>query len=272
MPLAGFICPKDQKKTLFDFCKKGCPERCLELPILYELMKSREVKEGVYSVTEILKPPRIAAWMRANDYAVNPFDMVFALFGTSFHAVMEDAGKTVDNGEVFGFERENYFEAHLKIAGREITLSGTPDQYNYSTDTLVDYKTLKYYYDLMYLMERKDWSGSTYHWQINMYRRYRFPDCKAMKLVALVKDYNRKLKKDKGIPPIVSIYVPWIENDTIDSFVQDQLTNILEAEADITRARDCLDSERWKDNIRCKEYCLVGANDQCPQWKEIQGI
>lgn len=266
MSLQGFVCPLTDQQVGFEACYT-CPARCLELPLLMSFMEEREKVPGVFSVTEILKPPRIVAWERTHDYYINPLDMVWATFGTAFHSLIEaqrEAVKSVDDS--YTFEHENYFEVPLTVNGNKVTLRGTPDQYWGRAGILTDYKTLKYYYDLAYLWERGDWSSSNYHWQVNMYRRFRFPDCKKMQLVALVKDWNRKLRKEKDCPPIVTIGVPWISDAEIDAKVQASLADILQAMADLSKARDCQDSEIWK-GIRCAEYCLVGKAGDCPQYR-----
>ena len=91
-----------------------------------------------------------------------------------------------------------------------------------------------------------------------------------MQLVMLIKDYSRRLKHE-GIPPLVTIQVPKIEDAELDTDIKIRLYDILEGISDWTKSRDCTDEERWYnkksgDHIRCQDYCLV--RDDCPQYQE----
>lgn len=263
--LSGFKCPLDGRNVEFRFCQCDCPCRCTELPILLSLMGSRDVVPGVYSVTEILKPPRIVNYNRQVQHYASPFDLMFMQFGTAFHEIV--AGQQ-DLCPGHTFERQLYFEAPIDLGDRTITLRGTPDQWDENNKTLTDYKTSGYYAVKMLL--DGDWSDSTYKDQVNIYRRYRFPECKQQQLVMLIKDYSRRLKHE-GIPPLVTIPVPFIPNDELDREVKIRLFDILAGESNWMDSRDCTDKERWKhkktgEMIRCQDYCLL--KDDCPQMKE----
>ena len=237
----------------------------MELPILLSLMGSRDVVPGVYSVTEILKPPRIVNYNRQVGHYANPFDLMFMQFGTAFHSIVEGQR---DQCPAHLFERQLYFESKIGVGGREITLRGTPDQYDEKTDTLTDYKTSGYFAIKM-LMEGK-WDDSDHQRQVNIYRRFRFLDCKKMQLVMLIKDFNRKLKHE-GVPPLVTIQVPKIDDAEIDVDIKVRLFDILAGESNWMDSRDCTDAERWKHHktgemIRCQDYCLVAPD--CPQFNK----
>ena len=261
--LTGFICPLDSRRVNFDFCQYDCPARCMELPILLSLMGSRDIVPGVYSVTEILKPPRIVNYNRQVAHYASPYDLMFMQLGTAFHSIVEGQKHSCPNHY---FEGANYFEAKIDLGGREITLRGTPDQYDENTHTLTDYKTAGYY-AVKLLMDGK-WTDSDYQKQVNIYRRHRFPACKRMQLVMLIKDYSRRLKHE-GVPPLVTIEVPWIQDTELDREIKTRLYEILDGETDWTKSRDCTDAERWRnkggDYIRCEDYCLVAS--ECPQYQ-----
>jgi len=270
---AGFTCPLSGERVEFSRCKYDCPARCIELPILLSLMESRDLKAGVYSVTEILKPPRIVCYSRQVDTYPSPYDLMFMQFGTAFHTIVEGQ-QDLCPGHLF--ERQLYFESDVVVPvweGQDLTervlkLRGQPDQYDERTDTLTDYKTAGYY-SVKLLTEGK-WDDSTYKLQVNLYRRHRFPKCKRMQLVMLIKDYSRRLKHE-GIPPLVTINVPWVEDSELDVEVKVRLLDILKGETDWTKSRDCTDEERWKNKksgecIRCEDYCLVKPD--CPQYRE----
>ena len=119
-------------------------------------MEEREKKPGVFSVTELQSTPRIIAWERVNPYWIDPYSMIWATFGTAFHAMIEKYGRglqKIDNGERYTFEKDNYFEKEMVVAGEKVILRGTPDQYEWTRQELTDYKTLKWFWDLYYLMK-----------------------------------------------------------------------------------------------------------------------
>src|SRR5574343_1025715 len=228
-------------------------------------MGGREVVPGQYSVTEILKPPRIVNYSRQVGTCPNPFDLMFMSLGTAFHSIVEENGEMAP-GHLF--ERQLAFRAPIDIDGREIILTGQPDQYDENTDTLTDYKTAGYY--SVKLLMAGDWSGSTYRDQVNLYRRFRFPKCKRQQLVMLIKDYSRKLKHE-GIPPLVRIAVPVTPDNEVDTDIKVRLWDILAGETDWAKSRDCTDEERWLNKktgefVRCVDYCQV--RDECPQFQE----
>lgn len=280
MPQVGFLCVDDKQNRPYDYCIHSCQSRCMELPILLNIMQQREKRDNVFSVTELQKPPRIAAWERLNDYYADPFKGIWATFGTSFHLMVEtqkqkliELGKYGEKGEGerYTLEHDNYLEIPLVVNGRDVILTGTPDQYEWSRGILTDYKTLKYYYDIQYLVERKDWNNNSYRWQLNMYRRYRFPNCKRMILQALIKDWNRSVAQKSGLPPIVRIEVPWIDDKVVDEHVTKSIGEILTAMDDIRTARNCTLDERWTNKqtgytVRCNEYCNVSNAGDCPQF------
>ena len=269
--LKGFICPHINGNLLFSECYSNppCEKRCLPLPILITLGDGvRGVRQGVYSTTEILNPPRVVVYQRRFDYYLDPQQMVWASFGTSFHSMVEDAQEhleVIGERENYTFESENKFE--VDIFGAKLT--GIPDQYHVPSETITDYKTLKYYYDLYYIMEKKDWSQSKYAWQVNIYRRFRFPNCKRQELVCLVKDFNRKLRSTKDVKPIETIEVPIFDDRLVDLEVESRISSILSAEEDDDGIRDCTSDEIW-NGIRCREYCPT--NEHCSQyWQLKQG-
>lgn len=263
MPLSGFVCPLDGSRVEFSRCKYDCKVRCIELPILLSLMESRDVVPGVYSVTEILRPPRIVNYNRQVEHYSSPFDLMFMQLGTAFHTIVEGQ-QDLCPGHLF--ERQLYFESPVNLGERVVILRGQPDQYWDRTETLTDYKTSGWY-GVKMLMEG-DWSDPTYKLQANLYRRHKFPRCKRMQLVMLIRDYSRRLKHE-GIPPLVTINVPWVEDSELDVETKIRLLDILKGEDDWRNSRDCTDEERWKHKksgefIRCEDYCLV--KDECPQW------
>ena len=93
MPQIGFKCPLNGENVTIEKNCITCNFRdsvCGPLPYLQaQLAGVREVKEGVYSVTEILNPRQSIYLTRNNDYYLPPDSSLWASFGTAMHKVME---------------------------------------------------------------------------------------------------------------------------------------------------------------------------------------
>jgi hypothetical protein len=244
----------------------------VEVPILFALLEnSRKVTRNRFSVTESYKPPQVLALERKHDYWVDPMRLVWQTFGTSWHSMIEAQRERMAaydrKDKEYTFEKMNHFEELFLVDGVDVCVHGTPDQYHHPSGMLTDYKTLKYYWDVAYLM-KGDWKSSHYGTQVNLYRYFAFPVCMGMQLVALVKDWNRKLSSDKGVTPIVRFSVPFTDDKVIESELRENLREHLVAQDDIAKARPCSADERWKDSIRCEEYCP--CNTFCPQYMEAR--
>jgi len=90
-----FVCP-DFHECKIENCLKECrmkdqleAGRCLSTRSLMALAKQREWK-GIPSTTQLLRGTREAYLTITQDYSVDPQDLIFALFGTRVHAVLEE--------------------------------------------------------------------------------------------------------------------------------------------------------------------------------------
>lgn len=105
--LKYFICP-DGSKIEIAQCLDRCPRpegRCLSLPTLHSVGSTRPWK-GKPSTTQLLNPTRQEFLKITKDYAINPFDMAFALLGTRHHSRLEIVAKKLK-----GVNAELYLEA-----------------------------------------------------------------------------------------------------------------------------------------------------------------
>jgi len=275
MPLEGFICPRDKKNQTFNYCLGVCG-KCDELPFFYAITKDlREVKKSVFSTTEILRPQLQVRLHRTKPYYQSPEDLTIAAFGSAFHMLIAHGQEDLHNMgfDEYEFESNLHFEETLITSYGPVTLTGTPDQYNFSTHVLVDYKTLKYFYDGRALREGKIKSQSSlrkHMQQTNIYRRHKFPDCKKIKLFALYKDYNNRLKKE-GIPPYELHDVPMMPNPEVDVLVSERL-NLHMATEQGAPCPPCTEDERYYQpdsglSLACIFYCSV--RDICPVRKNF---
>lgn len=92
MGVTQFICPNKDKMNI-EQCLSLCPHhiRCMGKPTLEAIAKS--VKDrGLgrkYSVTELIGGSRELYLKKMTDYAINPFDQIFAMHGSAVHSICE---------------------------------------------------------------------------------------------------------------------------------------------------------------------------------------
>lgn len=97
MGVTQFICPNKDKMNIGQ-CLSLCPHhiRCMGKPTLEAIAKS--VKDrGLgrkYSVTELISGSRELYLKKTTDYAINPFDHIFAMHGSAVHSMCEDSSSS----------------------------------------------------------------------------------------------------------------------------------------------------------------------------------
>jgi len=275
--LIGFNCPKSGRNEPFDFCWKKCMVQCKPLPLLLSLSKqdSRPVKEGKYSVTEILNPPQQVYLKRNNDYHARPDSLVDMHIGSAWHEKIEETKEFVQE---LGLQDEYLMEKKFKQKlileptpdnSGMVELSGIPDLYVMSTKTLWDYKVMKYYYTFKYLSEGK-WDDSTIPWQLNIYRVYQYPDAQEIKILAYLKDFKLNMIEKYGLNQTEELQVPMIPDSKVKKRVTDLLTEHVEAQK-TGKPRPCTEEEVWTNRegipLRCKHYCMV--SELCKQGQDL---
>lgn len=212
----------------------------LPQPFVDAVSRDYQYKPKRYSATSLLKGVREAILQRrhADEIESDVADMVWMIFGTAVHGVLEDAQETDTQ------LKENKLEV---VMPNGYTLSGIFDLYDDSTGTVTDYKTAsvwKVVYD-----EWDDYRRQLliYTW---MLRQLGF-DAHTGEIVALLKDHSKsKAKHEAGYPPHPVIIKRWefteMELDEIGGWLEDRFRMIEEAEgmADDTLPL-CTAEERW---------------------------
>ena len=157
MPLAGFICPDNERITksdCFEACRLG--RRFLTLTTLMAVGNEREW-QGIPSTTQCQQGTRMA-WLKIKKpYYIKPEGRAFALLGTRHHAKLEVFAKVAN------------LVAEQKLDGE---VSGIldllePDPENEGMFILSDYKTWGSY-AVEKALKRKDFGDALY--QLNHYR------------------------------------------------------------------------------------------------------
>lgn len=211
----------------------------LPRPFVEAVSREYQFKDKRYSVTSILKGTceTILERRHHNEIQQDVSDMIWLIFGTAIHSVLENAQETDEQ------LKENKFS--IDIDGYE--LSGIFDLYDAKEKKVTDYKSAtvwKVIYD--------DWED--YKNQLLCYaymlQRIGF-ECESGEIVALLKDHSKtKAKIDSSYPPH-PVHVEdfkFTEQDikTIEKFIYEKFKDIKRSE----KLKDeeltpCTEKERW---------------------------
>ena len=265
----GFICPKEHGNVRLDYCVSKCQDHCYPLPLLLSLGSYREVKDRHFSVTEILRPYQQMFLMRNNPVWINPDDSIWMTFGTGWHEAVSPSKELLAS---FGIDGDYQIEKTFQFQYKDIMVSGRPDLYIVPQKSLWDYKTAKAYKVklLKNINNMEKWYDENYFWQVNLYRRWGYPDAKRAWLACLVKDWSAEVARRDKLKPLEIIEVPILRDSAVDEWAHRRLDTIIAIEEEHMPVPPCTTAERWvaKDGKarRCGDYCAV--NDICPQFKK----
>lgn len=196
--------------------------------------------ERRYSVTAVMKGVRQAILERrhADEITTDVADMVWAIFGTAVHRILQDAEETSDQ------IKENWLAVDM---ANGYQLSGIFDLYDDFTGTVTDYKTCSEW-KVIY-RDYEDWRKQTliYCW---MLRRIGF-NARRGEIVAIIKDHNmRKAETERDYPkhPVQRIGWDFTEEDFegIGYWLNAQFMAIAAAEQlPDDKLPMCTEEERW---------------------------
>lgn len=148
-----------------------------------------EYKDKRYSATSILKSVRQNLLTRRHDKEITQdvSDMMFLIFGTAIHKVLEESKGT--DGQ--------FKEERIEMQIEDYTLSGIIDMYDIDKKEVVDYKTCS-----VWKVINNDWED--YKQQLFIYAtmlREKGFEVNKVKIVAMIKDHSlSKAKFDRNYP------------------------------------------------------------------------
>ena len=192
------------------------------------------------SVTQLIDAPQVLLLREKlqEETSTDVMDMIFALFGTAVHSVLE-TGKTPNVVK----------EQRLYDTVRGWKISGAIDQYEILGDDLVitDYKVTSVW---SVMFDKQEWIN-----QLNVYAYllevHKQKPVTNIKICAILRDWNRtqaRLKPDYPQHPVAYIDIPlWSMKDRI-KYVNDRVTahqdarQMFDLEDELT---PCSDKERW---------------------------
>lgn len=173
-------------------------------PFVQAASDQREIVDGRYSVTEILKGTReiVLSRRHAAEITEDVSDRIWLIFGTAVHKILEQAQET-DSQIKEGF-------VSTPVRGRMLT--GIFDLYDDATGTVTDYKTAS-----VWKVIYNEWDD--YRRQLLAYcwilRRIGF-DAGKGRIVAVLKDHSKtKASRESGYPPypVYTVEFDFTEDD-----------------------------------------------------------
>lgn len=278
--------------------KLGLPE-----PLVNMAQSDYTYQKNEYRVTSLLKGVRETILERRhhNEIEQDVSDMIWLLFGTAVHNVLESHQEG----------KYEFKEERLKVPIGEYILSGQFDLYNAQTKTITDYKTCSIW-KIIY-GDFSDWRRQLLIYSY-MLQSIGFLVEKA-EIIALMKDHSKsqaKRKADYPKQPVRKITFKFTDEDfkEIEQWLHEKFEEIAECEKlkddelplctederfnngdtfavkkkNRKRAMRVLDSredaEKWMDNNggdfievrkgedkKCKDYC--SACEFCNYYKEV---
>lgn len=209
-------------------------------PIVKALTSDRYEKEGDYSATQIIGPPRISELRNRHDdeIEIDASDNVWMLLG---HAIHEVIGR---------IDEEDYIkEKSFVIKVGDKTVSGRPDLYSISNLILDDFKATSV------------WSfthGVKTEWvaQVNIYahmlRKFGH-EVREARIIAILRDWMVTKVHDHGYPqcPIHCINVPLWPDETVAQYIEKRvLIHQIAGNQDDENLPECTPEERWEKPTR----------------------
>lgn len=212
--------------------KLGLPE-----PIV-EAMKNDPYDSGRcdYSITGLLKPPRMLAITSSTTIVEDAMDKLFSLQGQIMHMILERAGKAL---AAEGYVVEKRFRKSYVIDSKITTVSAQIDLFDPVTATLYDYK-----YTSVSAAKHglKEEHKLQLNFQAEMLRKEGFKVEKA-EVILLFRDWSAE-RDYPGYPevPFLKQTVPLMSSEEVTTWV---VGRIKAHEAAKVQLPLCTDEERW---------------------------
>ena len=248
--------------------KLGLPQPFVEMA-----KRDYEYKSKQYSVTSLLRGIRETILLRRyhNDIEQDVSDMIWLLFGTAVHNVLDHQKE----GE------HEFKEEYLKVPIGDYTLSGRFDLYNFKDKKITDYKTCSVW-KIIY-GDFEDWKQQLLIYAY-MLKSIGFEVNKG-EVVAIMKDHSKtqaKRKADYPQLPVKKITFEFTEQDFVE--IEKWLKNKF---AEITIAEQlpddelplCTQEERFNDGDkfavmkkgRKRAMRVLDSMEEAEKWKENNG-
>ena len=228
--------------------KFGMPQPFVDFAINDKYSKGK----ADISVTSLIDSPRVRIMKDVydEDIQIDAVDMVWALFGTAVHSVLESSNTYTRIGhpsdKIINEER-----LYTKLNGW--VLSGAVDRQEIKDNclTIVDYKVTSVW-SVIYGKTEWDKQLNCYAYLCRQKNKSSKIKLSSLKICAILRDWNRRdAERKENYPqaPIVFVDIPIWDDDVIDKYISDRISMHQEAQVNYDLNKDlplCSDAEMWK--------------------------
>lgn len=194
-------------------------------------------KKGCLSATTLLKGVKeiIISERHWDELEQDCADMLWAVFGTAVHSMLEQEGET------------DFTEELLTWTVSETLVTGRIDNYDMKRQMVTDYKTCSVW--KWKFADFSDWrkQGLIYAWLL----RKNGLECYKCRFIAMMKDHSKtEAKRDKEYPQFpIAIYEFEVTDDDIaeiDEFINRKVSEYeVYKKVDNCQIPECTEKERW---------------------------
>ena len=223
--------------------KFGMPQPFVDFAINDKYSKGK----ADISVTSLIDSPRVRIMKEVydEDVEIDAVDMVWALFGTAVHSVLEQSNPSKD---IITEER-----LYSKLNGW--ILSGALDRQEIINDvtTIIDYKVTSVW-SVIYGKIEWERQLNCYAWLCRDKHKLTKHKIGSLKICAILRDWNRRdADKKENYPkaPIVFVDIPMWDEEATHKYISDRLSLHQEAQVGYDLNSElplCSDEEMWKKN------------------------
>ena len=223
--------------------KFGMPQPFVDFAINDKYSKGK----ADISVTSLIDSPRVRVMKDVydEDVEIDAVDMVWALFGTAVHSVLEQSNSSKD---IITEER-----LYSKLNGW--ILSGALDRQEIINDvtTIIDYKVTSVW-SVIYGKIEWERQLNCYAWLCRDKHKLTNHKVGSLKICAILRDWNRRdADKKENYPkaPIVFVDIPMWDEEVTHKYISDRLSLHQEAQVGYDLNNElplCSDEEMWKKN------------------------
>ena len=223
--------------------KFGMPQPFVDFAINDKYSKGK----ADISVTSLIDSPRVRIMKDVydEDVEIDAVDMVWALFGTAVHSVLEQSNPSKD---IITEER-----LYSKLNGW--ILSGALDRQEIINDvtTIIDYKVTSVW-SVIYGKIEWERQLNCYAWLCRNKHKLTQHKVGSLKICAILRDWNRRdADKKENYPkaPIVFVDIPMWDEEATHKYISERLSLHQEAQVGYDLNSElplCSDEEMWKKN------------------------
>jgi predicted transglutaminase-like cysteine proteinase len=197
------------------------------------------------SVTSLIDSPKVRIMKNVydDDIEVDAVDMVWALFGTAVHSVLEQSSssKNIINEERLYANHNGWI------------VSGALDRQEIKNDTvsIIDYKVTSVW-SVIYGKPEWEKQLNCYSWLFRKNNTHNHLKIGSLKICAILRDWNRRdAERKESYPqaPIVFVDIPIWDENSIDAYISERVSLHQEAQVNYDLNSDlplCSDQEMWK--------------------------